>query len=247
MLAAILILLSGAASASATSPAAVASVSIQGFQFVPASRTINVGDSVTWTNFDQAVHSAKANNGSFDTGFITNEQSKTITFNTAGTFSYICGVHGASMSGTIVVQALATPPPTPQPTPPPTPQPTRQPTPPPTPQPTPPPTPLPTPQRTAPPTPEPTQAATATPSPAVTTAAPTTTVTPIVAAVTPSASSVTAAQPSTSSVTAAQPSADRASAPAASAGDPGPGLLLIAGAVVVIGGLAGAALVLSRR
>jgi len=231
VLAAILILLSGAASA--TSPAAVASVSIQGFQFVPASRTINVGDSVTWTNFDQAVHSAKANNGSFDTGFITNEQSKTITFNTAGTFSYICGVHGASMSGTIVVQALATPPPTDQPTPPPTPQST----PPPTPQPTPPPTPLPTPQRTAPPTPEPTQAATTTPSPAVTTAAPTMTVTPIVATVSPSASSITAAQPS----------ADRASAPAASAGDSGPGLLLIAGAVVVIGGLAGAALVLSRR
>ena len=63
------------------------------------------------------------------------------------------------------------------------------------------------------------------------------TVTPIVATVSPSASSITAAQPS----------ADRASAPAASAGDSGPGLLLIAGAVVVIGGLAGAALVLSRR
>jgi hypothetical protein len=203
---------------------------------VPASRTINVGDSVTWTNFDQAVHSAKANNGSFDTGFIANEQTKTITFNTAGTFAYICGVHGAVMSGTIVVQAVATPAPTPQPTP--------QPTPPPTPQPTPPPTPVPTPQRTTPPTPQPTvaptpqptTAATATPSPPSTTAAASAAVT--VAAATPSASA---------SSVAAQPTADRASAAPAIANDSGPSLLLIAGAAIVIAGLIGAAVVLSRR
>ena len=132
-------------SASAAPNAATASVSIQNFAFRPPTQTIIVGDSVKWTNLDAAAHSAFSQGGNFSTGSLAMDQSATIAFATAGTFAYICGIHGASMSGTIVVRAPATPVPTPVPTVAPTPRPTVAPTP----QPTLAPTPTPAPSATA--------------------------------------------------------------------------------------------------
>ena len=149
-----------ASSASAAPKAATSAVSIQNFLFVPATATINVGDSVRWTNLDAAAHSAFGQGGSFSTGALATNQSATIPFNTAGTFAYICGIHGASMSGTIVVRAPATPVPTPVPTIAPTPRPTTAPTP--------QPTVAPTVQPTVAPTPEPTTTPTNSPAPSAT-------------------------------------------------------------------------------
>jgi uncharacterized protein (TIGR03382 family) len=92
--------------------AADQAVSISGFAYSPASVTVSVGDSVTWTNNDGATHTATADGGSFDTGNIGNGASKAVTFATAGTFAYHCAIHSA-MHGTVVVQAAsggATPP-----------------------------------------------------------------------------------------------------------------------------------------
>src|SRR6185503_15258778 len=133
-LAAFALLVLGASIALASSGAATKGVNIVNFAYSPTPITINAGDSITWTNSDQAVHSAKGT--AFDTGFIQTGTSKTLVFANAGTFDYICGVHGASMSGRVVVVAAATPAPTPVPTPQPTPQPTPVPTPQPTPVPT---------------------------------------------------------------------------------------------------------------
>jgi plastocyanin len=79
-------------------------VTIAGFAFSPATVTVSVGDTVTWTNNDAATHSATANGGSFDTGNIGNGASDSVTFDTAGTFAYHCSIH-AAMTGTVVVQA----------------------------------------------------------------------------------------------------------------------------------------------
>ena len=84
--------------------AASGSVTITDFQFTPAQITINQGDTVTWTNNGPTPHSATAPNGSFDTGIFPAGQSRSHTFNDAGTFSYICTPH-PQMHGTIVVQA----------------------------------------------------------------------------------------------------------------------------------------------
>jgi plastocyanin len=149
--------LAGAASA------AVRAVDISGFAFAPQSVTIAVGDTVTWTNKDAAAHSARVA-GVGTTPTLSQGQSGSLNFITAGTFNYDCGIHGASMTGTVVVRAAATPPPTaPPPTaPPPT-------APPPT---APPPTLAPTPAPTVAPTPSPSPttsaAATSTPSPTAT-------------------------------------------------------------------------------
>src|SRR6266566_799436 len=94
--------------------AATSAVSIQNFAFAPSTVTINVGDSVTWTNGDAASHSAKFPDRS--TAVLSQGMSGTLQFTVAGTFAYICGIHGAAMQGTIIVRAAATAPPTVPPT-----------------------------------------------------------------------------------------------------------------------------------
>ena len=54
-------------------------VAISGFSFSPASITVAVGDTVTWTNSDAQAHTATADGGSFDTGTIANGGSGTVT------------------------------------------------------------------------------------------------------------------------------------------------------------------------
>jgi plastocyanin len=115
-----------------TAAGANAAVDIAGFAFDPPTVTINIGESVTWTNRDSAQHSAAFVNGGPKTRALSKDQSASLPFTTAGTFSYICGIHGASMMGTVIVRAAATQPPTVAPTavatPVPTPRPTVAPT-----------------------------------------------------------------------------------------------------------------------
>jgi plastocyanin len=84
--------------------AASGSVTISDFQFAPASITVEMGDTVTWTNAGPTAHSATGD--SFDTGIFSEGQSRSETFNEAGTFSYICTPH-PQMKGTVTVQAAA--------------------------------------------------------------------------------------------------------------------------------------------
>ena len=82
-------------------------MTISDFQFTPATITIHVGDTVTWTNHGPSAHTATANNGSFNTGVLQKGHSASHTFTTAGTFAYICQIH-PFMHGTVVVLANTT-------------------------------------------------------------------------------------------------------------------------------------------
>jgi LPXTG-motif cell wall-anchored protein len=86
--------------------AASAGVTISDFKFAPGSVTVNVGDTVTWSNNGPTGHSATATNGSFDTGVLSKGSSGSHTFTQAGTFSYFCKPH-PFMKGTITVVASA--------------------------------------------------------------------------------------------------------------------------------------------
>jgi plastocyanin len=94
------------ASALVVGPATAAdqAVTIAGFAFAPPTVTVEVGDTVTWTNQDSVAHTATATDGSWDTGDIAQGASASITFSTAGTFTYLCTPH-PTMTGTVVVQA----------------------------------------------------------------------------------------------------------------------------------------------
>jgi LPXTG-motif cell wall-anchored protein len=83
-----------------------AAVTIKDFEFAPATITINQGDTVTWTNDGPSAHSATATGGSFDTGVFPQGESRSHTFEAAGTFQYICTPH-PNMKGTITVQAVS--------------------------------------------------------------------------------------------------------------------------------------------
>lgn len=87
--------------------AAQSSVTIQGFAFNPTPLTVNVGDTVTWTNMDTAPHNATADNGGFKTADMQQGQSASVTVTTPGTYSYICTIH-PNMKATLIVQAATT-------------------------------------------------------------------------------------------------------------------------------------------
>lgn len=85
-------------------------VAISGFSYSPGTVTVNVGDAVTWTNSDAQAHTATGDG--WNTGDLGNGDAGSITFRTAGTFPYMCGIHPA-MRGTVVVRAVGgTTPPT---------------------------------------------------------------------------------------------------------------------------------------
>jgi plastocyanin len=80
------------------------SVTIKDFSFSPASITVSVGETVTWQNSGPSGHSATARDGSFDTGVLDKGESRSHTFDKAGTFAYICTPH-PFMHGTVKVVA----------------------------------------------------------------------------------------------------------------------------------------------
>jgi plastocyanin len=97
---------SSPAAPAAKAPAAAvthASVPIADFKFMPAAVHVKVGGRVTWANRDTSAHTATADQGpTFDTGTLKQGKRKTLTFATAGTFTYHCAFH-AFMKGTVTV------------------------------------------------------------------------------------------------------------------------------------------------
>ncbi len=86
--------------------AADESVEVADFAFTPGTVTITAGDTVTWTNTDPVAHTATATDSSWDTGDIAEGASASITFDTPGTYAYLCTPH-PTMTGTVVVEAAA--------------------------------------------------------------------------------------------------------------------------------------------
>jgi plastocyanin len=88
----------------ASAPAAetVPTVSISNFSFSPTSLDVKVGDTVTWVNNDDALHTVTGDGGISSPNLAKGESYKQV-FDTAGTFSYSCSIHPA-MKGTITVK-----------------------------------------------------------------------------------------------------------------------------------------------
>jgi plastocyanin len=85
-----------------TATSGAVTVAIDNFAFGPGKLTVKVGTRVTFTNHDGTAHTATADQGSFDTGTLNQDQSMTIQFNRPGIFTYHCSFH-AFMTGTIDV------------------------------------------------------------------------------------------------------------------------------------------------
>jgi plastocyanin len=90
-------------SQSSTSQAGEVSINISGFKFDPATITIKVGTTVTWTNQDTAAHTVAADDGSWTSERLNQSATYSHMFDQAGTYLYKCSIH-PSMTGTIVVE-----------------------------------------------------------------------------------------------------------------------------------------------
>jgi plastocyanin len=71
--------------------------------YMPSTVTVSVSGKVTWKNVDSAAHTATATDSSFDTSLVNAGASASNTFNTAGSYPYMCILH-PWMKGTVNVQ-----------------------------------------------------------------------------------------------------------------------------------------------
>ncbi len=83
--------------------AAGTTITISNFAFAPAETTIALGETVTFKNGDDTVHSVLADDGSFHSPALDSDGEFSFTFAKAGVFSYHCGLH-PFMQGKIVVK-----------------------------------------------------------------------------------------------------------------------------------------------
>jgi plastocyanin len=87
--------------------AASQSVSIVDFAFKPSSITVNMGDTVKWTNNGKAPEGHDVTGDGLDSGLLKGGESYSHKFKASGTFSYICTIH-PQMKGSVNVLASST-------------------------------------------------------------------------------------------------------------------------------------------
>src|SRR5215469_12006163 len=85
-------------------------VAITGFAFQPPSVSINAGDSVRWTDMDNASHTSTSDTGVWDSG-VLNLTQFSFQFTNAGNYPYHCTTH-PFMTASVSVTASSNQPPT---------------------------------------------------------------------------------------------------------------------------------------
>lgn len=78
-------------------------VPIREYRYAPDRIEIDAGTAVRWVNYDEAVHTATADDGSWNSGAIEQGRSWTAVFDRPGTYTYHCGPH-PFMRGVVVVR-----------------------------------------------------------------------------------------------------------------------------------------------
>ena len=99
-----LLLTASAPQSGATPPqAASAEVKVDNFSFGPATLTVAVGTTVTWTNRDDIPHTVVSTDKVFKSKVLDTDEKFSFTFAKAGTYPYFCSIH-PKMTGSVVVQ-----------------------------------------------------------------------------------------------------------------------------------------------
>ena len=90
-------------SARAESKAETVEVKIDNFTFGPATVTVPVGTTITWTNKDDIPHTVVSTDGAFKSKVLDTDEKFSFTFSKAGIYPYFCSIH-PKMTAKIVVQ-----------------------------------------------------------------------------------------------------------------------------------------------
>jgi|SRR3989338_9042196 len=78
-------------------------VAIKNFKFVPSDVSLKVGDSVIWTNEDDAAHTIQSDDGTLMSEQLSKGDVYAYTFSKEGKYDYTCGIH-PEMKGTVTVK-----------------------------------------------------------------------------------------------------------------------------------------------
>jgi plastocyanin len=100
--AALLAATAGSPAPSSSGPA----VHIRNESFIPATLTVNAGQSVTFVNDDDDAHTATADDKAWDSDGLNQGEHWSHVFTSAGKVTYHCTVH-PMMHGTIVVRSAS--------------------------------------------------------------------------------------------------------------------------------------------
>ncbi len=95
-------LVAAAAQAVGADDGRVRQVAIPGKTFAPAVLQVLVGDTVVWQNGDVTNHTVTADDGAFDSGFLSPGTTFSLSFPRVGRFDYHCTIH-KYMKGEVVV------------------------------------------------------------------------------------------------------------------------------------------------
>jgi plastocyanin len=85
----------------ATAPGA--QITIENFEFNPATLTVPTGTTVTWISHDDEPHTVTSSDGVFASPGLDADETYSYTFSTPGTYTYHCKLH-PHMTGTIIVK-----------------------------------------------------------------------------------------------------------------------------------------------
>jgi len=92
----------GSSTGSSTAGSSATTVDVKGYAFNPGNITVAKGATVTWKFEDPTKHNVTSTTNAFESADIESG-SYSHTFNTAGTYSYICSIH-QFMKGTVTVK-----------------------------------------------------------------------------------------------------------------------------------------------
>jgi plastocyanin len=90
-------------SGESSEPVATTEVSMaKSYVFEPKVIEVEAGETVTWTNDDNFTHTVQVD-GQEDHK-VEQDESVSITFDTPGTYHYVCTLHRQDMDGEVIVQ-----------------------------------------------------------------------------------------------------------------------------------------------
>jgi len=78
-------------------------VSVDNFSFAPATATVPIGSTITWTNRDDVPHTVVSTEQAFKSPVLDTDQQFSHRFDSPGTYKYFCSIH-PKMTGQVVVR-----------------------------------------------------------------------------------------------------------------------------------------------
>jgi plastocyanin len=75
---------------------------VKSYRFDPKVVEVGAGDTVTWTNEDNFTHTVQVEGQ--EAHEVGQGESVSITFDTPGTYSYLCTLHSQDMDGEVIVK-----------------------------------------------------------------------------------------------------------------------------------------------